>query len=408
MTASLLTKGTKTRSATQIAEQMEFLGGSINSGAGWNSSSVNINVMSDKLDQAIAIMSDVVLNPKFDQKEIDLLKGQIQDGLAYNLKQPSFLANYVAGVYSFNEHPSGGTPDSIKAIKKADILKFKGEYYIPNNAVLVFTGDITVAKANTLAQKFFSLWKNPPPPKGPRTAVGTGLSIETETPLFRRLLIIDLPNSGQAAVNYSIKLKYEGRVKCASNNCQSSEIFYPASVMNSVLGGGYSSRLNQEIRIKRGLSYGAGSGFAWRNFASNFGTRTQTKNESAAEVAELVLAELQKLTETNISDAELNPRKLVITGDFGRDLETTGGLSDSMATLYGYQLSPNELNTFMPSIQAVTADQIKKFSGEYLKGGDIIIVGDYAIFKDDLAKRFPNVKPQIIKADNLDLEKLGK
>ena len=131
MTASLLTKGTKTRSATQIAEQMEFLGGSINSGAGWNSSSVVINVMSDKLDQAVPIMADVVLNPAFSQKEIDLLKSQIQDGLAYNLKQPGFLANYVASVYSFDEHPAGGTPESINAIKRADILKFKTQNYQP-------------------------------------------------------------------------------------------------------------------------------------------------------------------------------------------------------------------------------------------------------------------------------------
>ena len=113
MTASLLSKGTKTRTATQIAEQMEFLGGDLNTGAGWNNSIVSINIMSDKLDEAMAIMSDVVLNPSFKQEEIDLLKSQTLDGLTYNLKQPGFLANYVAAKYSFNEHPAGGTPESI-------------------------------------------------------------------------------------------------------------------------------------------------------------------------------------------------------------------------------------------------------------------------------------------------------
>ena len=115
MTASLLTKGTQTRTATQIAEQMEFLGGSMDTGAGWNNSVVFVNVMADKLDAALAIMADVVLNPKFDQKEIDLVRSQTLDGLTYNLTQPSFLANYVAAKYSFNEHPAGGTPDSINA-----------------------------------------------------------------------------------------------------------------------------------------------------------------------------------------------------------------------------------------------------------------------------------------------------
>ncbi len=101
MTASLLTKGTKTRTANQIAEEIAFLGGAINSGAGWSSSTVSLNVMSDKLDQALAIMSDTVLNPEFKQNEIDLLKSQTLDGLTYNLKQPGFLANYVASKYSF-------------------------------------------------------------------------------------------------------------------------------------------------------------------------------------------------------------------------------------------------------------------------------------------------------------------
>jgi zinc protease len=406
ITASLLTKGTKTRSATQIAEQMEFLGGSINSGAGWNSSSVTVSVMSDKLDQAIAIMSDVALNPAFSQKEIDLLKSQIQDGLAYNLKQPSFLANYAASVYSFGEHPSGGTPESVKAITRADIVKFKSEKYLPTTSVLIFTGDIPAGRANALAQKFFGTWRK----SSAKNTADNQPTIRdsSRTGLLNRLLVIDLPNSGQAAVNYSKPLTRDGRVKCNAGKCESSPIFYPGSVMNSVLGGGYSSRLNQEIRIKRGLSYGAGSGLSWRDGSANFGTRTQTKNESAAEVAELVLAEIQKLTEASVTETELSPRKLVITGDFGRDLETTGGLADAMSSLYGFHLSPNELNTFMSRVQSVTADQIRQFSGEYLKGGDIIIVGDYSVFKDDLAKRFPNVKPQVIKADGLDLKALGK
>ena len=124
--------------------------------------------------------------------------------------------------------------------------------------------------------------------------------------------------------------------------------------MNSVLGGGYSSRLNQEIRIKRGLSYGAGSSFAWRNWKTNFGTRTQTKNESAAEVAELVVGEIKKLTDSNVSATELNPRKLVLTGDFGRDLETTQGLAGALADLYGFGLPTSELNSFTKNVQALT------------------------------------------------------
>ena len=394
MTATLLTKGTKTRSATQIAEQIEFLGGSITTGAGWNNSVVTITISSDKLDQAMAILADVVLNPTFKQEEIDLLKAQTLDGLAYNLKQPGFLANYVASRYSFGEHPVGGTVESINSITREDVEKLRKFIYIPVASTLIFTGDITSIKANSLAVKFFGGWKNSKSEVTERVVNRFILPID-KTKVAKRILVIDLPNSGQAAVSYAknVEIPRQGKE------------FYSASVLNSVFGGGYSSRLNQEIRIKRGLSYGAGSSFAWRGWKTNFGTRTQTKNESAAEVAELVMAEIMKLTNSNIAATELNPRKLVLNGDFGRDLETTQGLAGALAELYSFSLPTSELNTYMKSVQSVTDAQIRDFAEANLLGGDIIIVGDYAKFKDDLVKRFPNMTIDVIKADELDLSK---
>lgn len=394
MTASLLTKGTKTRSATQIAEEMEFLGGVINTGAGWNNSTVFVNVMSEKLDQALAIMADAVLNPAFKPEEIDLLKSQTLDGLTYNLTQPGFLANYVAAKYSFGEHPAGGTPESVKAVSREDIVGFHQKHYVPQKAVLIFTGDISAEKANELATKYFGSWKNSSSGAGRGSGKGSGDGSVKPKETVKRILVLDLPNSGQAAVSYAKDLDSIGRT---------SKGYYPASVLNSLLGGGYSSRLNQEIRIKRGLSYGAGSSFGWRLAGSNFSTRTQTKNESAAEVAELVIAEINKLSEGEIADAELNPRKLVLTGGFGRSLETTTGLAGAISDLYSFGIPASELNSYMKSVQTVSDVQIKTFAGENLKGGDIIIVGDYNVFKDDLAKRFPNTKVEVIKAEELDL-----
>lgn len=407
MTASMLTKGTKTRTATQIAEQMEFLGGSINTGAGWNNSVVTITVTSDKLDQAMAIMADVVLNPAFNQKELDLLKSQALDGLTYNLTQPGFLATYVASKYSFEEHPAGGTPDSIKAATRADIVKFHRDNFKASNAVLIFAGSISPLNANAITQKYFRKWRanrsnadrEEIVMEAPAGAVSQTISI----PLLNRIVVVDLPNSGQAAVNYNTNVD-SGR---AFGNDGSDKIstYFPASVLNSLLGGGYSSRLNQEIRIKRGLSYGAGSSFAWREYYSNFGTRTQTKNESAAEVAELVLAEVKRLTEGAIPDSDLTPRKSVLTGGFGRNLETTGGLAASLADLYSFGIPASALNAYVGSVNAVTDAQIREFAAANLLGGDIIIVGDYSIFKDDLAKRFPNIKVDVIKAAELDISK---
>jgi zinc protease len=393
LTASLLVKGTKTRSATQVAEDIEFLGGSLNTGAGWNNSVVNLTVTPDKLDAAMAILSDVVLNPSFQKDELDLLRSQALDGLTYNLKQPGFLATYVASKYSFNEHPAGGTPASLAAITRDDVAAFHSANYLPGQSVLIFAGDIAPDRAKLVSEKFFGNWKGG---SARKTAAESGAGSAGGNGTLNRILVVDLPNSGQASVNYMVRSFGVGRT---------SPTYFPANVLNAVLGGGYSSRLNQEIRIKRGLSYGAGSGFSWRQNLSNFSARTQTKNESAAEVAELVVGELKRLGESPIAESELVPRKSVLTGTFGRNLETTGGLAGAIADLYSFGVPTSELNTYMKSVEGVSDAQIREFATKNFVGGDLVIAGDAKAFMDDLKKRFPNAKIDVIKSDELDLGK---
>lgn len=408
MTADMLTKGTKTRTAEQIAEEMEFLGASINSGAGWNSSSVTISVTSDKLDQAMAIMADVVLNPSFKQEELDLLKSQTLDELKANLTQPAFLANYVASVRAFGEHPAGGTPSSISALSRMDLVDFHARSFAPRGAVLVFAGDISSTAATALSMRLFGAWQNP---RLRKEIIRGLLNAASPAPdqgksTSSRMLVIDLPGSGQASVSYAVPTR-EGRNSSDAppGSGKINPAYYEAIVLNSLLGGGYSSRLNQEIRIKRGLSYGAGSSFGWRELDSIFSTRTQTKNQSAAEVAELVLVEVKRLASEPISDSDLGPRKAVLVGGFGRNIETTAGLAAALADLYTFHLPTKELNNYMTNVGGVSEAQVRQFAKDQLSGGEIIIVGDYSIFKDDLAKRFPDMNIEVIKADELDITK---
>jgi zinc protease len=296
LTASMLTKGTKTRSATQIAEEMEFLGGSIFSFAGWQNSAAGMSITSDKFDAAMAIFADVARNPVFAQEELDLEKSQAIDGLTANLSQPGFLANYVASTYSYGEHPTGGTLASISSVSKADVAEFYSKNFRPEDSVLIFVGDISPDKAAMAAEKLFGNWQGIGVRPGDPSVPTVGSSTAAGKSLIKRLLVVDMPNSGQASVNF---------VKPIGGTGRRDKHYYAASLLNSLLGGGYSSRLNQEIRIKRGLSYGAGSSFAWRPNRTNFGARAQTKDESAAEVAELILAEIKRLGESVASDSEI-------------------------------------------------------------------------------------------------------
>lgn len=397
MTAALLLKGTKTRSATQIAEEIEFLGGDINSGAGWNNSNVSVNVTSDKLDQAMTVMADTVLNPTFAQSEIDLLKTQTIDELNVALKQPSTIASFAAARYTFGEHVAGGTPESLAKLTRGDIVNFHQTAYAPQNSVLIFVGDLAPTKAEALAKQLFGNWKNPAgrgAGSGRGIGSGSGISANSDpADLVKKILVIDLPNSGQAAVVYA---KHLDAARSGAN-------YYPALVTNAVLGGGYSARLNMEIRIKRGLSYGAGSSFAWRDSSANFSTRGQTKNVSAPEVAELTLTEIKNMETGAIPAAELTPRKLSLTGEFGRALSGNNSIAQRLAELYTFDLKPDQLNAYINGVDAISEPQIKSFMTNNLNGGDLIIVGDYKVFADDLKKRFPNQTVEVIPASQLDL-----
>ena len=402
MTGALLIKGTENRSATAISEEIEFLGGRINSGAGWNSSSITINVMKKSLGRALSIMADSALRSNFPDSEIKLLKKQALDGFNVSLKQPGALLSYVSTRYAFGEHLSSGTPKSISKLGRDSVERFHDRYYRPENSVLIFTGDITGAQAFRYAKLFFGGWERG---SNRRTILGAArgaTDAKTNEAIIKRLVVIDLPDSGQAAVGFAKRIG-TGRTACNPRACLPSDIYYPATVLNSVLGGGYSARLNQEIRLKRGLSYGARSRFSWRDNGTNFFATTQTKNESAAQVAELIKLEIEKLASTDISNDEMLPRKAVVTGSFGRGMQTNNGLAGVLRDLYLYQINPDELNSYMSNVNKISDTEIKNFASGNLLGGDMIIVGDSKVFMDDLQKRFPNQTIEVIKANALDL-----
>lgn len=394
MTAALLTKGTKSRSATEIAEQSEFNASSVFGFAQWHTSNVGMTALTTSFDTGMNIFADVVLNPVFPESEIALLKTQTLAGLKSQLSQPSSLAAYASSVYSFREHPTGGTPASIESIGRSDVQNFYNSHYRPGNAVLIFVGDITLQKAVAEAEKHFGAWMNPTIPVSGSAKIGTPAK-PGDLAIYTRLLVIDLPESGQASVNYFKPVNAGGR---------KSKDYYTASVLNSLLGGGYSSRLNQEIRIKRGLSYGARSFFSWRNGPPTFTVSTQTKDTSAAEVAELIVAELERLAKTESAAAEFDPRKAVLTGGFGRSLETNAGIASAVAELYSLGVSTSELNAYMSNVNGISSAAVRDYAKKYFVEGDIVIAGDYSKFKDDLAKRFPNAKIDVVTASDLDIE----
>jgi zinc protease len=389
MTANLLTKGTEKRSATQIAEAIEALGGSLDASARWDSSRVGVNVMSAKIGPALEILSDVVRQPTFKEDEVERLRQQTLDDLTVELGQPGSIARYVAARVVFGDAPYGqplaGTPQSIARIDRKDVVTYHGRFYRPDNAILVLGGDLKAANAFKLAQQYFGDWAKPstPLPVLPASKLPTSAS--------PRVVVIDKPDAGQAAV-----------LLARTGIQRKDPDYYQGLVANSMLSG-YSGRLNQEIRIKRGLSYGAGSTLDTRREVGPFLASAQTKNQSAAEVAGLLLSEINRLSLASVPDLELTPRKAVVIGNFARNLETASGLVSQVASLALYGISFDEINRYITNVQGITASDVQKFAGTHLAGSDasIIVVGNAKEFLPALRKQFPQV--EVIPVAEMDL-----
>jgi zinc protease len=389
MVGDLITKGTEKRSATQIAEAVEALGGSLYSSTRWDSTRVGVDVMSSKIGPAVDILADVVRRPTFKDDEIERLRQQTLDDLTVELGEPGSIARYVAARVIFGDAPYGqplaGTPESIARISRDDFLKYHRRWYRPDNAILVLGGDIKARDAFALAGRYFGDWKKPAEPLPPLPAPNSVASAEP------RVVVIDKPDAGQAAV----------LVARAGINRNDPD-YFRGLVANSVLSG-YSGRLNQEIRIKRGLSYGAGSQLDTRRNVGPFIASAQTKNQSAAQVAELLLGEVSRLATAPVPDIELNPRKAVVVGNFARNLETTAGLVAQVATLAVYGISFDEINRYIGNVQGITAGDVQRFAGSHLdaRATSIVIVGNAKQFLPELRSKYPQV--EVIPMAELDL-----
>jgi zinc protease len=392
LTSELLTEGTATRSATQVARETEALGANLSAGSGWEAASLTLSVTANNAAPAMAIMADVAQNPAFKAEELDRVRAETLDGLSVAFQRPGSLASFATSpvLYAGSAygHVAGGTPGSLPKIKREDLVKTHGAYWRPDNAVLVLTGNLTPEAGFALAEQAFGGWKKPatPPPAPP--AAPTGYQ--------PRNVVIDLPGTGQAAVVLA---------KPAITRADPS--YYQGVVANTVLGVGFSSRLNQEIRIKRGLSYGAGSSLTPQGQFGGFSARVQTKNPSAGEVISLTRAELSRLANEPASVGELAARKSVLVGGFGRDLGTSEGLAGILGNLAVYGVPLTEIQSYASKVEAVTPEQVQAFAKAKLDPAQmsVIVAGDAKAMGETLATAAPNAT--VIPAAKLDLDAPG-
>jgi zinc protease len=388
LTADLLTKGTASRSATEIARAIESLGAEIGASAGADSSAVALQTRSDRANQAFTIFADVVRNPTFAQEELDRARQQSLDGLQVALSEPGSIASMVMARAIYGDAPYGDvvSANSLAAITREDAASYHQSYWRPDNAVLVIAGDVTAEEGFALAERHFGSWARP------ATALPARPDATASAP-EPRTIVVDLPDTGQAAVVMGLR----GVARTDAD-------YFPLLVANNVLGGGYSARLNLEIRIRRGLSYGAGSSLAPRLAPGPIIASAQTRNDAAVQVYELMRAEIDRLGDTAASNAELSARQAVLIGSFTRSVETTSGMAGQISALALYGLPPERLRTYVSDISSVTPEQAREVASRYfdLDRADLVVVGDADTFYDGLRRVRPDAERISVEELNLD------
>lgn len=391
LTATLLTKGAAGKTAPQIAAAAEALGGSLDADAGWDESSVGITVTTPKLGSALHLLADVVRQPSFSADELTRARSQAVDDLHLMLSRPTALASLAAARGVFGDgaygHSRAGTPASLQRITRADVQQLHAALYRPDNAILVLTGDVTPGQAADLARTSFGDWKAP---AAPLATVPTSTSTGSALPA---VLVIDQPGAGQAGV-----------VAAHAAPSRGDADYYIGTVANAVLGGSYSARLNEEIRIKRGLSYGASSRFDPRRDSGLWYGAAQTKNPSAVQVVKLMQSEFSRLGNSPVATSELAARKATLVGSYGRSLETTAGLADQVGELAVYGVDLGDIGRYIERVQAVTPGQIQHYAAAHLgpNGRHVVVVGNAAVFGQALHAAWPQSAQLEMKTLDLD------
>jgi zinc protease len=254
MTATLLDDGTKTRSAVDITNQLQAIGvQGINAGSGWDSTNVSVQSLTRNFDQALNIYADVITNPSFPQTEVESQRKRSIIGLQQQRANANAVSNVVYNKVLYGEHPYGrdNNEASIKAITRDDIVKFYESTYKPNNGVLIVVGDFDKTALKGKLENAFADWK----PGTVENRALPGAKGFDKTGVY----IVDRPNSAQSVVSI-------GQVGIDRSNPD----YFPVVVMNSILGGGITSRISMNLREDKGYTYGANSIWQFRRGAGPF------------------------------------------------------------------------------------------------------------------------------------------
>jgi predicted Zn-dependent peptidase len=359
ITAELLRKGTKTRSAQQFAADLDYIGGSFGSDAGADFTSVSAEFLTKDLGPGLDLFSDALLHPTFPQAEADKVLAQNIDGVRSAKDNPQqVLGEYYAG-YLFDARsygrPEGGDELSLKRIDRDAIVKFYDSNYAPGSTILAVAGQFNASEMRKKLEEVLGAWAAK---KVPKAAIPAAASVKG-----KKLLLVDKPDATQtyfAIGNVGTKVNDPDRVGI--------------EVVNTVFGGRFTSLLNEALRVESGLTYGASSQFDSHREPGTFGMYSFTKNETTVQAIDLALQVLQKLHKDGITPEQLASAKSYIKGQYPPSIETSAQLARRIVQNEFYGLDDSEVNQLEARIGAVTPEVARQIIQKHFPDESLVFV----------------------------------
>ena len=366
LTAGLLDQGTTTRSAQQVADQIDSIGGAMGTGSGTDLTFVNAVVMKDSFALAMDLVSDVIRRPAFSLEEIERQREQALSSLKVSVEDPSYVASMLFDrlVYGFHPYgrPGSGTPQSLQRITQDDLRAFHRQYFVPNNMILGIVGDISSDEAFAAAEKVFGAW--------PRGDVPAWKPVDPPPPT-RRLVIVDKPDAVQTEIRV-------GQIAIPRKHPD----YLAFDVAVKILGGEGANRLHRVLRSERGLTYGAEADTQAFKQAGDFVAETNTRTETTAETLRLTVEEVAKLQRQRVFERELADAQAYLAGSFPLTIETPNDIATSVINAVFYELPTDEVATYRERVQAITPDDIQRVAREYIRPDrlSMVLVGNAKAF----------------------------
>ncbi|SHI62494.1 Predicted Zn-dependent peptidase [Mesonia phycicola] len=389
--SAMMGNGTSSMTKDEYNERIDFLGANV----GFGQESAFASSLSKFFPEVMELMADGLLNPKFTEEEFKDQKDRIMEGLKAEAKSASSIASNVSGKLAYGgSHPYGefATEETVEAVTLADVKAYYNNYISPKNAYLVVVGDVEASDVKKLVKKYLGDWKESTPP---------GASLPGLPKVqYTQVNFIDVPNAVQS----------ELRVQNTVNLKMADEDYFPVLVANQILGGGFGSYLNMNLREEHGYTYGARSYTGADKYASRFSASSSVRNAVTDSAVVEMLKEIDRIKVEKVSFEDLNNAKNKFAGDFVLKLESPSTIANYALSIKTNDLEKDFYETFLKKINAVTQEDILRVANKYFKTNamQIVIAGKGSEIVENIENISYNGKTIPVFYFNKDGEKIEK